>query len=72
MSCAARSNTASTRSRHPSQTAPSKSRPAAANRLRSAAATVLTPEHGDFNDDLAALGPQTLATRLAPLLGTGP
>ena len=70
MSCAARSNTASTRSRHPSQTAPSKSRPAAANRLRSAA-TVLTPEHGDFNDDLAALGPRALAARLAPLLGPG-
>ena len=28
------------------------------------AATVLTPEHGDFNDDLAALGPQALAARL--------
>ena len=28
------------------------------------AATVLTPEHGDFNDDPAALGPQALAARL--------
>ena len=28
------------------------------------AATVLTSEHGDFNDDLAALGPQALAARL--------
>ena len=28
------------------------------------AATVLTPKHGDFNDDLAALEPQTLAARL--------
>ena len=28
------------------------------------AATVLTPEGGDFNDDLAALGPQALAVRL--------
>ena len=36
------------------------------------AATVLTPEHGDFNDDLAALGPPALAARLAPLLGLGP
>ena len=36
------------------------------------AATVLTPEHGDFNDDPAALGPQTLTARLAPLLGPGP
>ena len=36
------------------------------------AATVLTPEGGDFNDDLAALGPQALAARLAPLTGPGP
>ena len=36
------------------------------------AATVLTPEGGDFNDDLAALGPQALAARLVPLLGPGP
>ena len=36
------------------------------------AATVLTPAHGDFNDDLAALGPRALAARLAPLLGPGP
>ena len=36
------------------------------------AATVLTPEHGDFNDDLAALGPSALAARLAPLTGPGP
>ena len=36
------------------------------------AATVLTPEGGDFNDDLTALGPQALTVRLAPLLGTGP
>ena len=36
------------------------------------AATVLTPEHGDFNDDLAALGLPALAARLAPLLGPGP
>ena len=35
-------------------------------------ATVLTPEHRDFNDDLAVLGPQALAARLAPLLGSGP
>ena len=34
-------------------------------------ATVLTPAHGDFNDDLAALGPRALAARLAPLLGPG-
>ena len=33
------------------------------------AATVLTPAHRDFNDDLAALGPRALAARLAPLLG---
>ena len=38
----------------------------------SGAATILTPEHGDFNDDLAALGPPALAVRLAPLLGPGP
>ena len=36
------------------------------------AAVVLTPAHGDFNDDLAALGPRALAARLAPLLGPGP
>ena len=38
------------------------------------AAVVLTPAHGDFNDDLAALGPRALAARLAPLLRpeTGP
>ena len=30
------------------------------------APTVLTPEHGGFNDDLAALGPSALAARLAP------
>ena len=35
------------------------------------AATVLVPEHGDFSDDLAALGPRALAARLAPLLGPG-
>ena len=35
------------------------------------AAVVLVPAHGDFNDDLAALGPQALAARLAPLLGPG-
>ena len=35
------------------------------------AATVLTHEGGDFNDDLAALGPDGLAARLAPLLGPG-
>ena len=35
------------------------------------AVTVLTPAHGDFNDDLAALGPRALAARLAPLLGAG-
>ena len=28
------------------------------------AATVLSPEGGDFNDDLTALGPQALAARL--------
>ena len=28
------------------------------------AATVLSPKGGDFNDDLAALGPQALAARL--------
>ena len=39
---------------------------------QSLAATVLTPAHGDFNDDLAALGPRALAARLAPLLGAGP
>ena len=36
------------------------------------AAAVLTPEGGDFNDDLADLGPRALAARLAPLLGPGP
>ena len=36
------------------------------------AATVPTPEGGDFNDDLAALGPPALSARLAPLLGPGP
>ena len=36
------------------------------------AAVVLTPALGDFNDDLAALGPRALAARLAPLLGPGP
>ena len=35
------------------------------------AAVVLVPAHGDFNDDLAALGPRALAARLAPLLGPG-
>ena len=35
------------------------------------AAVVLVPAHGDFNDDLAALGPRALAARLAPLLGAG-
>ena len=35
------------------------------------AATVLVPAQGDFNDDLAALGPRALAARLAPLLGHG-
>ena len=41
-------------------------------RAQGIVATVLIPEHGDFNDDLAALGPPTLAVRLAPLLGPGP
>ena len=36
------------------------------------AAVVLVPAHGDFNDDLAALGPRALAARLALLLGHGP
>ena len=31
-------------------------------------ATVLAPEYGDFNDDLVALGPQTLAARIAPFI----
>ena len=31
------------------------------------AATVVTPEGGDFNDDLASLGPAALAARLGPL-----
>ena len=31
---------------------------------RGIAATVLSPEGGDFNDDLTALGPQALAARL--------
>ena len=35
-------------------------------------AIVLTPEGGDFNDDLAALGAPALAARLAPLTGPGP
>ena len=35
------------------------------------ATVVLVPAHGDFNDDLAALGPRALAARLAPLLGPG-
>ena len=30
-------------------------------------ATVVVPEGGDFNDDLVALGPDTLAARLGPL-----
>ena len=38
---------------------------------RGLAATVLVPEHGDFNGDLAALGPRALAARLAPVLGPG-
>ena len=33
-------------------------------------AAVLVPECGDFNDDLVALGPRTLATRIAPFLAT--
>ena len=41
-------------------------------RAQGIAATVLIPEHGDFNDDLATLGPPALAVRLAPLLGPGP
>ena len=32
------------------------------------AATVIVPEHGDFNDDLVAIGADTLAARLAPLV----
>ena len=40
-------------------------------RFETLPATVLTPEHGDFNDDLAALGPQALAARLGLLLGLG-
>ena len=32
------------------------------------AALVLTPEGGDFNDDLVALGPHALAARVGPLL----
>ena len=32
------------------------------------AAVVVVPEGGDFNDDLVALGPATLAARLAPFL----
>ncbi len=36
------------------------------------AAIVLIPEHGDFNDDLMALGPGVLAARLAPLLASAP
>ena len=35
------------------------------------AATVLTPERGGFNGDLAALGPPALAARLTLLLGPG-
>ena len=33
-------------------------------RAQGLAATVLTPEGGDFNDDLAALGPPALAAQL--------
>ena len=33
------------------------------------AATVLTPEGSDFNDDLATFGPQAPLARLAPFLG---
>ena len=40
--------------------------------VRGAPAAIPTPERGDFNDDLAALGPRALAERLAPLLGPGP
>ena len=40
-------------------------------RAQGIAAVVLTPAHGDFNDDLAALGPRALAARLAPLLRPG-
>ncbi len=29
---------------------------------------MLVPEYGDFNDDLVALGPQTLAARIAPFI----
>ena len=36
------------------------------------AATVLTPENGGFNDDLAAFGPSALAAQLALLLDPGP
>ena len=34
-------------------------------------ATVLTPERGDFNDDLAAFGPPAIAARLVLFLGRG-
>ena len=54
----------------PARTAPSKACKALMM-AQGLAAVVLTPAHGDFNDDLAALGPRALAARLAPLLGPG-
>ena len=38
-------------------------------RERGIASIVLLPERDDFNDDLVVLGPQTLAARIAPLIG---
>ena len=48
----------------------------AANRLqlrcaeRGIPSTVIVPEHSDFNDDLIAIGKETLAARIAPLIAT--
>ena len=48
----------------------------AANRLqlrcveRGIPSTVIVPEHSDFNDDLIAIGEETLAARIAPLIAS--
>ena len=48
----------------------------AANRLqlrcveRGIPSTVIVPEHSDFNDDLIAIGKETLAARIAPLIAS--
>ena len=48
----------------------------AANRLqlrcveRGIPSTVIVPEHSDFNDDLIAIGEETLEARIAPLIAS--